>query len=136
MLVVMGILVLLIAIVVVAINPARQFAMARNTSRASNVTQILNAIDQNMTENAGKLPVSITTTAQYISNTGADLCSLLVPTYLSALPVDPLAASTAPIGTCGGAYNTNFQVFKDSSNRVTVLAPFSELNVATISATR
>src|SRR3984957_10976324 len=52
-LVVIGIIAILAAIVIVAINPARQFAQARNSQRQSNVEAILNAIGQNMTDNKG-----------------------------------------------------------------------------------
>jgi len=45
-LVVIGMIALLAAIVIVAINPARQFAQGRNTQRTSNVNTILNAIGQ------------------------------------------------------------------------------------------
>ena len=43
-LVVIGIIAILAAIVIIAINPAKQFAQARNTQRTANVNAILNAI--------------------------------------------------------------------------------------------
>ena len=43
LLVVIGIIAILAALVVVAINPARQFAQSQNTQRESNVSTILNA---------------------------------------------------------------------------------------------
>lgn len=46
LLVVIGILAVLLAITLVAINPARQFAQANNTQRSSDVNAILNAIHQ------------------------------------------------------------------------------------------
>src|SRR3954468_12160444 len=52
-LVVIGIIAILAAIVIIAINPARQFAQARNTQRESNVETILNAIGQNVADNKG-----------------------------------------------------------------------------------
>jgi prepilin-type N-terminal cleavage/methylation domain-containing protein len=136
LLIVVGILGVLFAIVLVAINPARQFAQSRNTTRKSNVLAILNAIGQYMAENKGLLPAGITTSPQNISNTGANLCSNLIPTYLSALPVDPQSGNPAALNSCAGTYNTNYQVYKDSSNRVTVLAPTTEIAAPTISVTR
>ena len=47
-LVVIGIIAILAAIVIIAINPSRQFAQAHNTQRISGVTAILNAVGQNI----------------------------------------------------------------------------------------
>src|SRR6185312_1531503 len=52
-LVVIGIIAILAAIVIIAINPAKQFAQARNTQRESNVSTILNAVGQNIAANKG-----------------------------------------------------------------------------------
>src|SRR4030042_864409 len=52
-LVVIGIIAILAAVVLIAINPAKQFAQARNSQRTSNVNAILNAIGQRMTDNKG-----------------------------------------------------------------------------------
>jgi prepilin-type N-terminal cleavage/methylation domain-containing protein len=43
-LVVIGLIAVLAAVVLIAVNPARQFAQARNSQRASNVSTILNAM--------------------------------------------------------------------------------------------
>src|SRR5712692_10077825 len=90
LLVVIGILSVLLAITLIAINPARQFSQANNTKRRSDVNAILNGIHQYAADNKGALPAGITTTAQGISNTGANICASLVTRYLAALPVDPL----------------------------------------------
>src|SRR3989338_3325065 len=52
-LVVIGIIAVLAAVVIIAINPARQFAQARNSQRTANVNAILNAIGQNLADNKG-----------------------------------------------------------------------------------
>ena len=52
-LVVIGIIAILATIVIIAINPARQFAQARNTDRTSSVNAILNAIGQRIADNKG-----------------------------------------------------------------------------------
>jgi type IV pilus assembly protein PilA len=52
-LVVIGIIAILATIVIIAINPARQFAQSRNTQRTANITAILNAIGQNIADNKG-----------------------------------------------------------------------------------
>src|SRR5688572_15066038 len=89
-LVVIGIIAVLAAIVIIAINPARQFAQARDTQRVSDVSAISNAIGQYTADNKGILPPAITSTDQEIKKSGgADICAALVPTYMAALPVDP-----------------------------------------------
>ncbi len=135
LLVVIGILAVLLAIVLIAINPARQFAQANNTQRASDVNAILNAITQFGADNNGTLPTGITTTAQNIADTAADLCAQLVPTYIAALPVDP-TSGIDPVTNCGAAYDTEYTVIQSASNnRVTVAAPNAQLS-AVISVTR
>jgi prepilin-type N-terminal cleavage/methylation domain-containing protein len=52
-LVVIGIIAILATVVLVAVNPSRQFKLARDTERTSHVNTILNAIGQNITEHKG-----------------------------------------------------------------------------------
>ena len=52
-LVVIGLIAILAAIVLIAINPGRQFAQARNSQRESNVNTILNAVGQDLADNKG-----------------------------------------------------------------------------------
>src|SRR3954468_500341 len=59
LLVVIGILAILLAITLIAINPARQFSQANNTKRSSDVNAILNAIGQYQAENHGALPANM-----------------------------------------------------------------------------
>ncbi len=119
LLVVIGIIAILAAIVVVALNPSRQFAQARNTDREASVSTILNAIGQNIADNKGTFTCSGTTidgTATEIGTSGGkkDL-SCLVPTYIpTAIPVDPDGGTDA---------GTLFTVAKDSLGRFTVCAP-------------
>src|SRR5512135_1258495 len=93
LLVVIGILAVLLAITLIAINPARQFAQANNTKRRSDVNAILNAIHQYAADHKGILPAGIAATARMISNTGANVCADLITTYMAALPSDPQAAN-------------------------------------------
>lgn len=135
-LVVMGILVVLFAIALVAINPARQFSQANNTKRQSDVNAILNATHQYAADNQGTVPAGITNTAQTISDTGADICADLVTRYLAALPSDPSVNSGAAVTDCTATYSTGYTVIKSATdNRITVAAPSAELG-QTISVTR
>ena len=124
LLVVIGILAILLSIVLIAINPARQFGQANNTRRRSEVTQILNAVGAYAADNKGNLPAGITTTKQEIgTGTGkADLCSLLVPNYIPALPTDPTLNIADVASPCPASYTTGYSILKDASNRVTVSA--------------
>lgn len=56
LLVVIGIIGILAAIVLVAVNPGRQFAQARNTTRRSDLIQINSAIYQFASEHNGNFP--------------------------------------------------------------------------------
>ena len=128
-LIVIGIIAVLAGIVLIAVNPARQFAQANNAHRASDVNAILNAIGQYVVDNKGNLTaIGITTTAQDISNSGADICDVLVPTYIPSFPTDP-ESNTKGAGiaeadcTTGHPYNAGYQVKKDANGRITVSAP-------------
>src|SRR5215207_6167349 len=97
LLVVIGILAVLLAITLIAINPARQFAQANNTKRSSDVTAILNAIGQYAADNKGNITAlgTISTdplvpTAISIGGIGNAFCTTLVTEYIAALPTDPL----------------------------------------------
>lgn len=144
LLVVIGILAILLAIVLVAINPARQFAQANNTQRSSNVNSILNAIHQFAADNNGTLPAGIDTTVRTITDSGAintvDLCAALVPTYIADLPLDPTSGTESPAASVctdvGADYGSGYTVVTSATdNRVTVAAPTAELG-ATITVTR
>ena len=141
LLVVIGIIAILAGVVIIAINPARQFAQARNTQRWSNVNAILNAIGQRMADNrgvfesgcvAGAIPTS--TTYMAATSTLYDIGPCIVPTYISTLPFDPSAAGAYFSST--SAYNLEYYVQRDAtSSRITVSAPTAELN-ETVSVSR
>jgi prepilin-type N-terminal cleavage/methylation domain-containing protein len=138
LLVVIGILAILLTIVLIAINPARQFMQSNNTKRASDVNAILNAVDQFAADNHGTLPAGITAAVQIISDTGADICTDIVDDYMAALPVDPLTNNgvAVTLAGCGAAYDTNYTIVRSAvNNRVTVAAPAAELGQV-ISVTR
>jgi prepilin-type N-terminal cleavage/methylation domain-containing protein len=134
LLVVIGILTILLAIVLVAINPARQFAQANNTKRRSDINTILNAVSQYQADHNGQLPTGITSSSATVASGGgnADICSALVSTYTAQMPVDP----TVGTYTDCASYNTGYTIIKSAANnRVTVSAPNAELN-DTITVTR
>lgn len=129
LLVVIGVISILAAVVLVAVNPARQFNSARDTQRRADLYSLTNAIYQYAAENNGKLPTDITTTPTEIG-TGAGLIDLtqeLVPTYVASMPKDP---------TTGTDANTHYTISIDANQRVSATAS-SELDpTKTISVTR
>jgi prepilin-type N-terminal cleavage/methylation domain-containing protein len=131
-LVVIGIIGVLAAIVLIAVNPARQFAQANNAQRSSSVNAILNAIGQYVVDNKGDLSgldIPSGTAEEIGSATGqADICDDLVPTYIPSFPTDPQSSEEgagikeADCGT-GDTYATGYSVVKDTDGRITVFAP-------------
>ena len=134
-LLVIVIIAILAAIVIVAINPGRQISQANNTQRSSDVTTILNATHQYGIDNRGVLPTAITATPTVVgSGTGQiNICSLLVPTYIAAMPFDPTADGA--LYTSCTTYDTGYTISVDTAGRLTVSAPSAELS-ETISVTR
>ncbi len=126
-LVVIGIIAVLASVVLIAINPARQFAQARDSQRVSNVNAILNAIGQRIVDNkgvfeGGACPVlpTETTTILTTSGTGAGELGCLVPIYLPAFPLDP---------TIGLGSFTGYSIMASTTGRVTVSATTTEPNI-------
>jgi len=137
-LVVIGLIAILAAIVLIAINPGRQFAQARNSQRQSNVETILNAIGQRMADNKGVFAGGGCTEISTFATTSIDVASggvaggslvdqdfatnCLVPTYIPALPIDP-AGVAAPL--------TGYQLREDAvTHRIMVCAPLASSETA------
>jgi type IV pilus assembly protein PilA len=132
-LLVIAILAILAGIVIVAINPLKQLADARNTQRRADATTILNAVYQYTVDNNGTLPATITTTPTAVCATGGTCTGLIdlsvisaSEKYLTSLPKDP---------TSGTANSTGYNISKSANGRVTVAAPSAE-NSVTITVTR
>jgi len=126
-LVVIGLIAILATVVLIAINPARQFAQARDSQRTANLNSILNAIGQKMADNKGIFNVggcnalpSGTTTIMTTSGAGAGELGCLVPTYLAALPLDP---------TSGSGTNTGYLFYQDSNARIHVMSTTTEPSI-------
>lgn len=139
-LVVIGMIAILATVVLIAINPARQFAQGRNSQRTSNVNAILNAIGQYVADNKGDLPPSVAalavnTPTQIGDGIGqVDLCTDLISTYIPLLPTDPDSTHEGEGLTqadCTAGYDTDYDVSRDSDSRITIKAPNTELCSAT-----
>jgi len=120
LLVVIGIIGILAAVVLVAVNPGRQFASARDTQRRADLYGITNAIYQYATENNGNIPTVITVSPTHIGTGGGlvDLTAALVPTYIAAIPKDPSNGTDA---------DTQYTIYRNSDGRI-VASASSELN--------
>lgn len=133
-LVVIGIIAILAAVVIVALNPARQFAQARNSQRWSNVNTVLNAVGQRLADNRGNWPTTggcpALPSAFTLIGSGSgnlDLATCIQPTYLSTMVTDP--------GGGASVASTGYEIFRDTDGRITVRAPYAELSEV-ISVTR
>ncbi len=132
-LLVIGLIAILAAIVILAINPSKQLADARNAQRRVDVNTILNASYQYAIDNNGSVPATITTTATGICKTGGTCTGLIDLTvlttsekYLTSIPFDPSTSTTN---------STNYNISKSVNGRITVAAPGAE-NGITITVTR
>lgn len=121
LLVVMGIIAILVAVVAVAVNPGRQFAMARDTQRRADVSAIVSAIYQYATDNNGNLPSVITTTPTNIGTAEGlvDFSTILVSTYLASVPRDP---------STGTDSDTQYIIFKQGTPARVVASASAEVS--------
>jgi prepilin-type N-terminal cleavage/methylation domain-containing protein len=114
---------ILAAIVLVAINPNRQIAQARNTVRQADINTIQKALEQYLIEK-GSYPNGITNTYREICNTGSNNTTQgtvssgcidlreLVPDYIASISVNP---STS-------IHSGYYAWINDINNKVAVLA--------------
>ncbi|MGH7241208.1 MAG: pilus assembly FimT family protein [Candidatus Saccharimonadales bacterium] len=145
LLVVIGILALLLAITLIAINPNKHFQDTRNAKRSSDVLAILDSIYEYEAGNTGTIPSSLASVSTNsgspspIASSGAGFvnpCTDLVPTYLADLPIDPGSGTKSAATACAGTYSTGYTIYKSAtSGRFTVTAPSAE-DGASISVTR
>jgi type IV pilus assembly protein PilA len=142
-LVVIGILAVLAAVVLVAVNPARQFKLARDSQRTANVHSLLDAIHQDISEHHGiftcagdtrPIPSSPTVVRYGTGYPGyqGDIASCLVPDYLSVLPYDPSLPGAHYMSITD--YDTGYEIWQDANGRITASST-GEL-VPSISATQ
>ncbi len=137
LLITISVLTALIVGTVLAINPARHLAKARNTQRNSDINQILFAIFQNMSDNRGVFTCangSIPTSTARMATTSYNIGPCLVPDYLPTMPFDPATSGAHYVSLTN--YDTAYTIVQSTSTgRVTISAPAAELS-ETVSLTR
>ena len=133
LLIIIGIIGILFAVILIAVDPARRFSESRDAVRRQDVRDILEAVIEYTTDNRGNLPAGIDNVAASIqllgtnasgcnqacagypigsvSSSCADLTSALVETYLASIPADP---------STGSAADTRYYINKTTGNRVEV----------------
>jgi len=150
LLIVIAIIGILAAVVIIAVNPGRQLALANNAQRQSDANADLNALGQYAADYAGAYPAAIVAGGNYqiigtaTSGCDAPACSTvttdaacvdltaagasLTPVYLTSMPTDPQT---------GTAAETRYAVERTTGTnpRVTVLSCDPQLG-KTISITR
>lgn len=128
-LIVIGIIAVLAAIVLVAVNPAKQFAEANDAQRASNVNAILNAIGQFTVDSKGTLPGTVPTKANKadIADAG-DLCEDLLPDFIAALPADPAQTDQSLDESDCGTKDTGYEIYQENG-RVTIISAGAEPDI-------
>ncbi len=134
LLIVIGIIAILATVVILAINPGRQFAQARNADRWSSVNTYSSLIYQLVVDQGGTFP-TLPATATQVCKTGTleatctsggllNLSVLVSGGYTTALDVDPIC------NTCDDCHNDNgtgYYVHLDAENRLNVEAKCAEL---------
>ena len=135
-LLVVGIISILAGIVIIAINPSKQLADARNAQRKSDVLTILNAVYQYLLDpghTVASLNEGTGLSVGDVCSSGTDAIDMTPDlvgdnaTYLVSVPLDPIDGVA---GVISGYYIVN-----NTNGRITVCAPTAELS-ATIEVTR
>lgn len=132
-LIVIGIIAILAAIVLVAVNPAKNFREAANTQRSANVNAIMNAIGQYIVDEKGAFPPGLPADGAAAETISQDdmgavnfqgFCEALVPDFIGGLPVDPSESNYQVISRdmCDEDVTTHYTIEVDDGH-LTITAP-------------
>ncbi len=134
LLVVIGIIGILAAVVLVAVNPGRQFGLARDSQIRSDLYSITLAVYQYAVENSGTMPAVVTAATvatpicSYVDPGGVaannlpggatciNLDAILVPKYIPSIPKNPNWNTTGQTTTPAPRYY--YSIMVDSNNRL------------------
>lgn len=158
LLLVIGIIAILAAIVIVAINPTKQLGDARDAQRRSDVNSLLNAVWQYAIDANGSMPCAmggspcVDATARMVGTAtencdgpvacpaAASASACFVPqgltgTYIVSIPSDPRHGSGSITNTTTAGLRTRYVVQQVGGNRVRVTACSPEVGTG-ITVTR
>lgn len=124
---------ILAGIVILAVNPNKQLADARNAQRRVDINTIINATYQYAIDNNGNIGVG-GTVATEICKTGGSCAGLIDLSFLTTNEKYIVSIPVDPNGTCN-ANGVCYKFYKSLNGRITISAPNAE-NGATISVTR
>ncbi len=147
LLIVIAIIAILAAVVFVALDPLTRFQEARNSTRWSDVTAVLDAIKVDQVDNGGAYVAAVTgltnalyytigtcatggdsgCTAQTTQAACANLTALATEGYLGAIPQDP---------STGTAAETDYYIQKTAAGVITIGACDPEGSGVVINVTR
>lgn len=128
LLVVIGILAILLAITIVAINPGKHFQDTRNTQRSSDVSAILNAIYEYESANSGSEPASVAGVTSAVAlgayaDVNASTTAFSTPNLTFTVPSGNIITSgTVDVNSCTNSGNngTGFTVSTGTDTSITV----------------
>lgn len=121
-LIVVGLILILAAVTIVAINPAKHFRDTRNSQRSADISELLNAVTQFTAEEGRTLAdLGITNACEdgwggaVVIGTGAAAISLeeLVPEFIVEIPQDP---------SRGSETDTGYRICQSEGGRVEIRA--------------
>jgi type IV pilus assembly protein PilA len=132
-LLVIAILAILASITIMAINPGKQLAKARDSQRSADVHTILNAIHQYALDNAGAFPEQVDSYALEICRTDRTNCDFLADLsvltddqiYLVGMPRDPRCHEEGGDAYCS-INGTGYFVEVTETGRITVSSQSAE----------
>ena len=132
-LVVLGIIAILAAIVIVAINPKKHFDDAKAAQRDANVNTILNGIGQYIVDHKGELPTIDADDGDEITS---PLCNDLVDDYIGILPTDPESDGNGAGVACSDIDDDNadddevgYSVEEEGNGHITVCATIPDPDI-------
>ena len=134
-LVVLGIIAILAAIVIVAVNPKKHFDDALASTRSAGANSIMNAIGQYIVGEKGDLtnlslpavPVDPTDPPTPITNDQNGLCGDLIPKYSGTLPTDPdstLEGAALTACVVGGSTSIGYTIKQPTAGQIVVCSAF------------
>lgn len=140
LMVTIGIVAILMSIVLIALNPEKQFRSAREAKRMADVSVLLNATSQYLLDHKTQETIPKDNISRYIAagmykgkwdfsadpvpTPSINLCEVLTPTYSANIPSDP--SLETEVTDCQN-YDSGYMLTVSPSGRVIISAPYSEI---------